>query len=158
MHDASLEDCLVKYEKLERRKVIVQRQSLALPFFLEFKMEFMEALFIFIAGAVAHAGLSRLMGVYSRVKIARVALINCLGILTFTGRHAQNFLEATCEDEISRPYISGAVKYWQKLSVLSLRNSVPLSVWQSLGIKDWEDVERLIKKIEQAGEQNEKQT
>ena len=120
-------------------------------------MEFTEALFIFIGGAMSHAVLSRALGIYSKVKIARIALINCFAIISFSGRHAQSFLQQTCEDEATKPYIAGAVRYWQNLSFLTLKNTVPLNIWQSLGVKDWNDVEALIKKLEQVGEKNEQE-
>ena len=112
-------------------------------------MEFTTALFIFLAGALAHAALSRLMGVYSKVKLYRTATINCLGILKFSSNHAEQFMISVCPTEVEKEYVRGAIKYWQNLSLVSLKNSTPPGIWESMGIHDWETVERLIKKFEE---------
>ena len=114
-------------------------------------MEFYEALFVFLSGAILHAFISKILGVSAKIKIYRISLINCLGITKFAASHAERFLHQTCEGAADTPYISSAVEYWKRLSILSLKNSTPPEVWETLGIKDWRDVEKLVKAVEKAG-------
>ena len=112
-------------------------------------MELTEALFLFMSGAICHAFLSRMLGINIKLKIYRTALINCLGITKYASRHSERFLLAVCESKAEEPIIKEAVKYWQNLSVLSLKNSTPPEIWRSLGINDWSTVERVIKTLEE---------
>ena len=126
-----------------------------LCFFLWFKMDFTEALFLFMAGAICHAFLSRLLGINVKVRLYRTTLINCLGIMKYASKHAEQFLLATCEKEKERPYVKETIKYWQNLSILSLKNSVPAEIWTSLGVRDWSTASRLIKAVEENRSDNE---
>ncbi len=114
-------------------------------------MGFYEALFIFLSGAALHAFISRILGLSAKIKIYRVSLINCLGITKFAASHAERFLDQACEGTAESPYVRSAVEYWKRLSILSLKNSTPPEVWETLGINDWRDVEKLIKAVEKAG-------
>ena len=118
-------------------------------------MDLTEALFIFISGALCHAFLSRMLGINIKLRVYRTALINCLGITKYASRHSEQFLLAACATEAEKPIIKEAVKYWQNLSVLSLKNSTPPEVWSSLGIKDWATVERVIHALEEVRSQDE---
>ena len=118
-------------------------------------MELTEALFIFIGGAISHAFVSRMLGINIKLRVYRTALINCLGITKYASRHSEKFLLAACGSEADKPLIREAIKYWQNLSVLSLKNSTPPEVWSSLGIKDWATVEKVIHALEEVRSQDE---
>jgi len=111
-------------------------------------MDFFTALFIFLSGALSHAFLEKLLGINTRVKVYRITLISCLGIMKYAGSAATEFLSATLEDKSEKQYIKVAVQHWQNLALLSLKNAMPTEIWSSMGVKDWNDVERLIKKLE----------
>ena len=114
-------------------------------------MDFYTALFLFFGGAIAHSLFSKLLGVNSKLKIYRIGLINCLGIT----KYAAELLRNACETEKDRMLVDIAMQHWKNLSVASLKVSVPQEIWMSMGIKDWQDVEKLVKKIENIGEQDE---
>jgi hypothetical protein len=111
-------------------------------------IDFWSGLFLFLSGAIAHAFAVRIMSLYSRIRVYRVALVNCLSIIKFVSNHVETLLVSTCSDELERQRTSSAVSYWREMSVVALKNSTPDGVWQNLGIKDWREAEKLVKKFE----------
>jgi len=120
-------------------------------------MDFYTALFLFFGGAFAHGLFSKLLGVNNKIRIYRIALINCLGIIKYAADNANSILSNACETEKDKTLVGIAIKHWKNLSIASLKVSVPQEIWMSMGIKDWQDVERLVRRIENIGEQNESQ-
>ncbi len=118
-------------------------------------MDFTEALFFFLGGALCHAFFSRLMGINIKVRLYRAAIINCLGIMKYASKHGERFLLLTSEKVEEEPHIREAVKYWQNLSVVTLKNSVPPEVWSTLGIKDWDTADRVLRAIEKVSNNDE---
>ena len=118
-------------------------------------MDFYTALFLFFGGAIAHSLFSKLLGVNNKLKIYRIGLINSLAITKYAADNATELLRNACETDKDRVFVDVAMQQWKNLSVASLKISVPQEIWMSMGIKDWNDVEKLVKKIENIGEQNE---
>ena len=119
------------------------------------EINFWDALFLFLSGAIAHAFAIRIMGIYSKIRIYRLTLVNCLSIIKFASNHAELFLKRTMTSAREEENISSAIKFWKDLSIVSLKNATPKEIWQSLGVKDWRDAEKLIKKIENLRGENE---
>ena len=120
-------------------------------------MDFYTALFLFFGGALAHGLFSKMLGVNNKIRIYRIALINCLGITKYAADNANSILSNACETEKDRALVGLAMEHWKNMSIVSLKVSVPQEIWMSMAIKDWHDVERLVKRIENIGEQDESQ-
>ncbi len=120
-------------------------------------MDLYTSLLLFFGGAMAHALFSKLLGINNKLRIYRIALINCLGITKYAADNACEILENVCESEKDRSLVSIAIQHWKNLSITSLKVSVPQEVWMSLGVKDWNDAERIVRAIEKIGEKNEPQ-
>ena len=116
-------------------------------------MNFGEALLLFFSGVVAHSFLIRMLKIHTKTILYRSVLINCLGLLKYISKHAeQHLLLATEQEETS---VEIVLKYWQDMAILSLKNSIPYDIWTTMSITDWKQAMKLLSKLEHTGDNNE---
>jgi hypothetical protein len=116
-------------------------------------MDFGEAFLLFFSGAIAHSFLIRMLGIHTKTMLYRLVLINCLSLLKYVSKHAEQHLLLVVEQEEKSVEI--VMKYWQDMAIASLRNSTPHEIWATMSVTDWEQAMRLLSKLEHTGDDNE---
>jgi len=116
-------------------------------------MNFGEAFLLFFSGALAHSFLIRILSIHTKGILYRSVLINCLGLLRYVSKHAEQHLLQVAEREETSVKI--VLRYWQDMAILSLKNSTPNQIWKTLSISDWNQAMRLLSSFEHKGEDDE---
>ena len=116
-------------------------------------MNFGEAFLLFFSGVFAHSLLIRTLGIHTKTILYRLVLINCLSLLKYVSKHAEQHLLLVAEQEENSVKI--VLKYWQDMAIVSLKNSIPHEIWTTMSVSDWEQAMKLLSKLEHTGENNE---
>jgi len=118
-------------------------------------MSLEESLLMFIAGALGHAVLIRLLGIWSRAALYKLTFINCLVILRACEGMCKDLLIAA---EIEKENTTKVIfEHWQRMTLFSIKNIIPDNVWNQISIRDWRHAMSLLEKLENLSEEkNEK--
>ena len=104
---------------------------------------------MFFAGVFSYALLIRILDIRSKAILYKLTLINCLSILKYTSRCVKESLIR--EDKYEPEHAEIIMKYWQEISIVSLKNSIPDETWRTLSVDDWNKAMKLLSQIERLG-------
>ena len=114
-------------------------------------MSFTEILMIFFSGVLAHAAGIRIFNTWSKSLLYKMTFINCLVILRMCQGISKDVLKAAnVEEEKSIEII---FKHWQKMSLYSIKNVIPESVWREISVTEWEQAMKILSNIEKNTEE-----
>ena len=114
-------------------------------------MSFEESLLMFASGAIAHAVLIRLFGVWTKSMLYKLTFINCLVIL--------RACEGICKDLViaaepkSETAMNLIFEHWQRMTLFSIKNMIPDNVWREISIDDWQQAMKLLERLENLREE-----
>lgn len=114
-------------------------------------MSFEESLLMFTTGVIAHALAIRLFGVWTKAMLYKITFINCLVILRASEGMCKDLLSAA--DPKSEMDVKIMFEHWQRMTLFTIKNMVPDSVWKEISISDWRQAMRLLDKLENLKEE-----
>ena len=114
-------------------------------------MSFEESLLMFTAGVLAHALAIRLFGVWTKSMLYKMTFINCLVILRACEGMCKDLLSAA--DPKSEMAVKIMFEHWQRMTLFTIKNMVPDSVWKEILISDWQQAMKLLDKLENIKEE-----
>jgi len=106
------------------------------------------AFLMFFAGAISHLFASRIFGMTSSVFIFKRTLINCFILLKYTSSYIE-ILHKKSDNENDEVF-NVVLSQWKNLSILTLRRFIPVNVWLSLKVSNWDEAMELVSRAEKS--------
>tara|TARA_R110000824_G_scaffold341945_1_gene528434 strand:+ start:98 stop:457 length:360 start_codon:yes stop_codon:yes gene_type:complete len=118
-------------------------------------MEFWDAVFVFFGGVLAHVWGQR---IFDRVRLFNVykeTFVKAFILLKYTAENCESLASSIEDEPEHKEAVDAAIKFWKRLSIRTLCESVPGQVSKSLGVKDWKTALKALERITKTGSNNE---
>ena len=118
-------------------------------------MDFWSAAFLFFAGVLAHVWGQR---IFDRVRLFNVykeTFIKSFILLKYTAEASETLIFNVEETPERREALAAAIRFWKRMSIRTLCESVPNQVSKSLRVKDWDSGLKALERITKTGSNNE---